>query len=132
MVQICQDVGFSSYQYFVKQFKEFFYMTPMQYRKKYQKETIKYRYGNEIPYSLNEEQLKTWFIKDEAIRTEKEGSSLLINFNTGEYSIITIAEIDAENMQPKYDHYELKEGRLIISEDSDEILIKIKRKKKQS
>lgn len=36
--QVGETVGFSSYSSFVKRFKEFFSMTPSQYRKRYQKE----------------------------------------------------------------------------------------------
>lgn len=41
--QVCGEVGFSSQNYFTRCFKEYFGCTPLQYRKKYKKETLKYK-----------------------------------------------------------------------------------------
>lgn len=49
--QVCNEVGFSSQNYFTKSFREYFGYTPLQYRKKYKKETLKYKNFVEKEYS---------------------------------------------------------------------------------
>lgn len=130
LTQICSDMGFSSYQYFVKQFREYFKMTPMEYRKKYRRKTIKYRGFNEIPYNIDAEKFKFWFGKNRTAESEPGYISLQINLEEDEYQIMTIMEFESENKDPQYDHYNLKKGKLTVSSDSDEMIIKIKRKNK--
>lgn len=50
---ICNEVGFSSQNYFTKCFKDYFGCTPLQYRKLYKKETLKYKNFEENEYVID-------------------------------------------------------------------------------
>lgn len=128
MMQICNETGFSSYQYFVKQFKEYFGTTPMQYRKKYQKETIKYKPFRESPYSISPAELRLWLDENMSRKVDDMNPSLHINFNQGEYSIVTLMDSDEASLKTELKSFDLEKGTLVINADCDEILIKIKRK----
>lgn len=128
MTRICDEVGFSSYQYFVRQFKEYFGMTPMQYRRVYQKETIKYKAVNEYVCEITSEQLKSGIIGDNCRKEEDSPVSLELNLKQGKYSVMTVMENYGENNNAVVDSFELENGNVVIEPGYDEVFIRIRRK----
>lgn len=109
--QISDEVGFSSYQYFNKYFKGCFQMAPMEYRKRYAKNTILRRGCEETLFDLDEVSF------EDALRQSDCGKARIVfELPKGNYQIRVGEEV-----------YET-EGEKTISLNETELKVSIIRK----